>query len=91
MVSVPWGRTTWMLHHVNDGGAFQVQYALSPTTKGVRGGLRVAAAMWVALKLERLGFPLRTRLKWHMSTWAPYRPSPRKMPLGNPLSKSTSH
>ena len=51
----------------------------------------VAAAMWVDLKLEGLGFPLPTRPKWHMSTWAPYRSSARKMNLGDPLSKSTSH
>ena len=91
MVSVPWGRTIWMLHHVNHGGALEVQYPLRSATKGLRAGLRVAAAMWVALKLEGLGFPLPTRPKWHMSTWAPYRSSPRKMPSGNPLSKSTSH
>ena len=91
MVSVPWGRTIWMLHHVNHGGALEVQYPLRSATKGVRAGLRVAAAMWVALRLEGLGFPLPVRPKWHMSTWAPYRSSPRKMPLGNPLSKSASH
>ena len=67
-MSVPWGRTTWMLHHVNHGEAFHVQYSFSSTTKGLRGGLRVAAAMWVALKLEGLGFPLPTRPQWHMST-----------------------
>ena len=80
-----------MLHHVNHGGAFQVQYSFNSTTKGVRGGLRVAAAMWVALKLEGLGFPLPTRPKGNMSTWAPYRSSPQKMPLGNPLDKPRSH
>ena len=68
-----------------------MQYSFSPTAKGVREGLRVAAAMWVALKLVELVFPLPTRPKWHMSTWAPYRSSPRKMPLGNPLSKPRSH
>ena len=80
-----------MLHHVNHGGAFRVQDSLSPTTKGLRGGLREAAAMWVDLKLEELGFPLPSRPKCHMSTWAPYRSSPRKMHLGGPLSKSNSH
>ena len=80
-MSVPWGRTIWMLHHVNHGGALEVQYPLRSATKGVRAGLRVAAAMWVALKLEGLGFPLPTRPKWHMSTWAPYRSSPRQQTL----------
>ena len=80
-----------MLHHVNHGGAFQLQYSFSPTTKGVREGVRLAAAMWVTLKLEGLGLPLPTRPKWHMSHWAPYRSSPRKMHLGNPLSKPRSH
>ena len=41
-----------MLHHVNHGGAFRVQYTLSPATKGGRGGLKVAAATLVDLKLE---------------------------------------
>ena len=68
-----------------------MQYSFSSTTKGVTEGLRVAAAMWVALKLEGLGFPLPTRPKWHMSTWAPYLSSRQKMPLGNPLSKARSH
>ena len=67
-----------MLHHVNHGEAFQVQYSFSPTTKGVRGGLRVAAAMWVALKLEGLGFQLPTRPMWHMSTWTPYIAPPQE-------------
>ena len=80
-----------MLHHVNQVGALRVQYSLSPATKGVRGGLKVAATTLVDLKLEGLGFPLPTRPKWHMSTWAPYRSSPRKMPLGKPLSKPRSH
>ena len=79
-----------MLHHVNHGGAFQVQYSFSPTTKGVRGGLKVAAAILVDLKLEGLAFPLPTRPWWHMSTWAPYHSSPRRMPLGNPLIKPTN-
>ena len=35
-----------------------VPYSFSPTTKGLMGGLTVAAAMWVDLKLEGLGFPL---------------------------------
>ena len=47
--------------------------------------------MLVDLKLEGLEFSLPTRRKWHMSTWAPYRSSLRKMHLGNPLSKPTSH
>ena len=80
-----------MLYHENHGGALEVQYSFRFTTKGVRAGLRVAAAMWVVLKLEGLGIPLPTRPKWHMSTWAPYRSSPRKMPLGNPLRKPRSH
>ena len=85
MVSVPWGRTIWMLHHVNHGGALEVQYPLRSATKGVRAGLRVAAAMWVALKLEGLGFPLPTRPKWHMSTWAPYSFVYRSAIFGPPL------
>ena len=64
---------------------------LSPVTKGVRRGLKVATAILVDIKLAGLGFPLLTRPEWHMSTWAPYPSSLRMMPLGNPLSKSTSH
>ena len=74
-----------MLHHVNHGGAFQVQYTFSSITKGVREGLRVAAATWVAVKSEPLGFPLPTRPKWHMSTRAPYSFVYKSAILGPPL------
>ena len=80
-----------MPHHVNHGGAFRLQYPLSAAIKGGRGGLKVAASTLVDLKLEGLGFPLPMRPKWHMSTWAPYRSSPRKMPVVNPVSKVRSH
>ena len=86
MVSVPWGRTIWMLHIVNHGGAFPVQYSLSPATKGGRGGVKVAAATLLDLKLEGLGFPLPTRPKWHMSTWAPYSFVYRSAIFGPPLT-----
>ena len=80
-----------MPHHVNHGGAFGLQYSFNRAIKGRRGVLKQAAATLVLLKLEGSGTPLPTNPKWHMSTWPPHRSSPRKLPLGTPLSKPKSH
>ena len=46
-----------------------MQYSFSSKTKGLREGLMVAAAMWVALKLEGSGFPLRGLAGAEISGW----------------------
>ena len=86
-MSVPWGHTIWTLHNVNHGGAFRVQYSLSPATKGGRGGLKVAAATLVDVKIEWFGFASHEAQVAHVRLGPISLLPPKKKPLGNTLSK----
>ena len=84
-MSVPWGRTTWMLHHVNHGGALEVQYPLRSATKGVRAGLRVAAAMHVGRpKIRGVGVSTSHEAEVAHVHLGPVSLLPTKNALGQP-------
>ena len=79
-----------MLHHMNHGGATDLQYLFSSKIKGSKGALVLALANLVLQKLVGLRTPLPNRPKWDMSTWAPHLSSSQKMALGSSFTKPST-